>query len=58
MALLDPLTVTKTVSARNYSLPNKYLKIHAYHKDINLLTDLMVLKNLEHSVKTKELKEI
>lgn len=58
LALLDPLTVTKTVSARNYSLPNKYLKIHAYHKDINLLTDLMVLKNLEHSVKTKELKEI
>ena len=46
-ALLDPTQVTKTVSARNYSIPNKYLEIHAYHEDIYLLINLMVQQNFK-----------
>lgn len=45
--LLDPTLVTKTLSARQYSIPNKLLPIHAYHEDVNKLKEHMFKINFQ-----------
>ena len=53
---MDPLYVTNTVSARQFSIPDKLLPIHGFHSDRKILEERLAKANLASIGKTEGVK--